>query len=65
MQVDFDKRKAIYDKIQEIVWRDLPVFPFCTYTLPGVFNGAAVSNIFEGENSSREDFVFAELGKKA
>jgi peptide/nickel transport system substrate-binding protein len=65
VQVDFAKRKAIYDKIQEIVWRDLPVFPFCTYTLPGVFNGAAVSNIFDGENSSREDFVFAELGKKA
>jgi len=65
VQVDFAKRKAIYDKIQEIVWRDLPVFPFCTYTLPGVFNGAVVSNIFETENSSREDFVFAELGKKA
>jgi peptide/nickel transport system substrate-binding protein len=65
VQVDFAKRKAIYDKIQEIVWRDLPVFPFCTYTLPGVFNGAVVTNIFDCEASNREDFVFAELGKKA
>lgn len=64
VQVDFAKRKAIYDKIQEIVWNDIPVFPFCTYTLPGVFNGAAVNNIFDGEASAREDFVFAELGKK-
>jgi peptide/nickel transport system substrate-binding protein len=65
VQVDFDKRKAIYDRIQEIVWNDLPVFPFCTYTLPGVFNGGVVGNIFDGEASAREDFVFAELGKKA
>jgi peptide/nickel transport system substrate-binding protein len=65
VQVDFAKRKAIYDKIQEIVWNDLPVFPFCTYTLPGVFNGAVVTNIFDCEASNREDFVFAELGKKA
>ncbi len=27
VQVDPAKRKAIYDKIQEIVWNDLPVFP--------------------------------------
>ncbi|HTR87819.1 MAG TPA: ABC transporter substrate-binding protein [Reyranella sp.] len=64
VQVDFDKRKAIYDRIQEIVWNDLPVFPFCTYTLPGVFNGGVVRHIFDGEASAREDFVFAELGKK-
>jgi peptide/nickel transport system substrate-binding protein len=65
VQVDFDKRKAIYDKIQEIVWNDLPILPFCTYTLPGVFNAAVVTNIFDTEASAREDFVFAQLGKKA
>ena len=63
VQVDFAKRKAIYDKIQEIVWNDLPVFPFCTYTLPGVFNGSVVSGIFDTEASAREDFVFAQPGK--
>jgi len=64
VQVDAAKRKAIYDKIQEIVWNDLPILPFCTYSLPGVFNGGTVTNIFDGEASAREDFVFAEFGKK-
>jgi peptide/nickel transport system substrate-binding protein len=63
VQMDFAKRKAIYDKIQEIVWNDIPVFPFCTYSLPGVFNGGAVTDIFDGEASAREDFVFAKPGK--
>jgi peptide/nickel transport system substrate-binding protein len=59
VQVDPAKRKAIYDRIQEIVWNDLPVFPFCTYTLPGAYNSSVVSDIFDGESSNREDFVFA------
>lgn len=59
VQVDPARRKAIYDKIQEIVWNDLPVFPFCTYTLPGAYNSTVVSDIFDGEASNREDFVFA------
>ena len=60
VQTDFAKRKAIYDRIQEIVWNDIPVFPFCTYTLPGAFNGEIVSGIFDGEASNREDFAFAQ-----
>ena len=63
VQVDFAKRKAIYDRIQEIVWNDIPVFPFCTYSLPGVYNSKAVDSIFDGEASNREDFVFAKLVK--
>jgi peptide/nickel transport system substrate-binding protein len=63
VQTDPAKRKAIYDKIQEIVWNDIPILPFSTYSLPGAFNGAAVTNIFDGESSAREDFVFAQPGK--
>jgi len=59
VQVDFTKRKAIYDRIQEIVWNDIPVFPFCTSTLPGAFNSTAVTGIFDGEASNREDFAHA------
>src|SRR5471032_1559003 len=59
VQVDPAKRKAIYDRIQEIVWNDIPVFPFCTYALPGAFNGAVVTDIFDGESTAREDFTFA------
>jgi peptide/nickel transport system substrate-binding protein len=63
VQVDPAKRKAIYDRIQEIVWNDIPVFPFGTYSLPGVFNGAAVTGIYDGESSAREDYVYAVPGK--
>jgi len=59
VQVDFAKRKAIYDRIQEIVWNDIPMFPFCTYSLPGVYNSTVVDGIFDSEASAREDFVFA------
>ena len=64
VQVDLAKRKAIYDKIQEVVWNDIPVFPFCTYSLPGVFNKSAVTGIFGLEASAREDFVNALPGKE-
>jgi peptide/nickel transport system substrate-binding protein len=63
VQLDPAKRKAIYDKIQEIVWNDIPILPFGTYSLPGVFNGAVVTNIFDGESSAREDFAYAVPGK--
>jgi peptide/nickel transport system substrate-binding protein len=63
VQTDLAKRKAIYDKISEIVWNDLPILPFSTYALPGVFNSAAVTGIYEGESTAREDFVFAKPGK--
>ena len=59
MQIDPARRKAIYDKIQAILWNDLPVFHFCTYTLPGAYNSTVVSDVFDGESSNREDFVFA------
>jgi peptide/nickel transport system substrate-binding protein len=59
IQTDFAKRKAIYDRIQEIVWNDIPVFPFCAYTLPGAVRSSYVSGIFDLESSTREDFVNA------
>ena len=45
MQIDPVKRKAIYDKISEIIWNDVPILPFGTYALPGIFNGATVTGI--------------------
>ena len=48
---------------QEIVWNDIPVFPFSTYRLPGAFNGEVVSGIYDGEASNREDFAFAQPAK--
>jgi peptide/nickel transport system substrate-binding protein len=57
-QTEFAKRKAVYDRIQEILWNDLPVFPFCAYSLPGAVRSTYVTGLFDTEASSREDFVF-------
>lgn len=58
---DEAQRKSIYDRIQEIVWRDLPVFPFCGYDLPGAARGSYVRGAFErADASNRDDFAFAE-----
>jgi peptide/nickel transport system substrate-binding protein len=59
VQPDFAKRKAIYDRIQEIIWNDIPVFPFCAYSLPGAVNESTATHIFDNEASAREDFAFA------
>jgi peptide/nickel transport system substrate-binding protein len=59
VQADPARRKEIYDRIQEIIWEDIPVFPFCAYTLPGVYNSANVTGLFDNEAAAREDFVFA------
>ncbi len=59
VQTDPGKRKAIYDKISEIIWNDLPILPFSTYALPGVFNSAVVTGIYEGESTAREALAFA------
>ena len=59
VQTDDAKRKAIYDRIQEIVWADIPVFPFCAYTLPGAARSTYASGVYDKvEASNREDFVF-------
>ena len=59
VQTDEAKRKAIYDRIQAIIWRDIPVFPFCAYTLPGLTRTTYANGTFEHvEASAREDFAY-------
>jgi peptide/nickel transport system substrate-binding protein len=59
VQTDDAKRKAIYDRIQEIVWADLPVFPFCAYSLPGATRVTYATGVYDKvEASNREDFVY-------
>jgi peptide/nickel transport system substrate-binding protein len=65
VEIDFAKRKAIYDKIQELIWADLPIFPICAYAIPGAVRASYVANVFEEEASTREDFVFAKLVGKS
>ena len=58
MQTDPAKRKAIYDRIQEIVWNDIPVLPFCAYSLPGAVHDD-VKGVFYSHSALLEDFAFA------
>ena len=58
VQTDPARRKAIYDRIQEIVWEDIPVFPFCAYSLPGVVHDD-VTGVYLEHSSLLEDFAFA------
>jgi hypothetical protein len=36
---------------------DIPVFPFCAYSLPGAVHG--LTGLYLGQNSLLEDFAFA------
>jgi peptide/nickel transport system substrate-binding protein len=64
VETDFAKRKAIYGKIQELIWADLPILPICSYAVPGAVRANYVTNVFEEEASTREDFVFVKpVGK--
>jgi peptide/nickel transport system substrate-binding protein len=55
----FEARKAIYDRIQELIWADVPCFPLCAYNIPSVFNSNYVTNVFNGYNMILEDFATA------
>jgi peptide/nickel transport system substrate-binding protein len=53
---DFAGRKAIYDKIQEIVWRDIPVLPLCNYNIPTLSQTSRFTGGFDGYNLYFDDF---------
>jgi peptide/nickel transport system substrate-binding protein len=59
VQIDPIKRKAIYDRIQEIIWADIPVFPICAYSGPAVARGSYVADAFTCWNTVTEDFAHA------
>lgn len=60
VQTDPVRRKEIYDRIQEIVWADVPVFPFCFYNLPGAVRDSFATGVFEASDAPlREDFAHA------
>ena len=63
-QTDLAKRKAIYDRIQAIIWADIPVFPICAYNLPGAAHSDVVTNVYGAcDSSNRDDYAFAKPAK--
>lgn len=59
VQTEFAKRKAIYDRIQELIWADVPILPLCAYSVPGVIRTSFATGVFDLEASNREDFAAA------
>jgi peptide/nickel transport system substrate-binding protein len=55
-QVDFAKRKTIYDRIQTIIWDDVPVLPLMGYRGIAVMRTTSVTDAFDSFDSSKESF---------
>lgn len=47
VQTSTAKRKAIYSRIQRIIWRDIPVLPIGTYRVPAIVHGDRVADSFK------------------
>ena len=61
VQTNPAERKATYDRIQEILWRDVPVFPICAYSGPVIVRASYVADAFTMWNTTGEDLARARL----
>jgi peptide/nickel transport system substrate-binding protein len=61
VQTELAKRKAIYDRIQEIVWAAVPVLPILAYSGVGAFRNTVMTNTFESADASKDSFARALL----
>ncbi len=58
-QMVFADRKATYDKIQALIWADIPVLPVCAYSGPVIVRSSYVKDAFTSWNTTGEDFARA------
>lgn len=62
VQTDFVKRKALYDRIQELIWRDLPILPIYAYAPNNIHRSSYATGFFDLRgNGAVENFVNARL----
>jgi peptide/nickel transport system substrate-binding protein len=61
VQIDFAKRKAVYDKIQEIIWDAMVVLPVVAYSGVGAYRNTAMTNAFQSADASKESFARVKL----
>lgn len=59
VQLDPAARKRTYDRIQELIWADLPVLPMFSYEAPNVYRASVVTGIYEGSYGNQESFAKA------
>jgi peptide/nickel transport system substrate-binding protein len=63
VQMDPAKRKVIYDEIQQIIWRDLPVLSLYAYEPNNAYSALAVrGGLFEETSGAFESFVHTKPG---
>jgi peptide/nickel transport system substrate-binding protein len=55
-KVDQGERKVIYDRIQEMIWNDLPVLPMFSYSPPNIFRSSYVTGLFDVSYGNQENF---------
>lgn len=60
-QPDLASRKKMYDRIQEIIWRDIPVLPIFAYLQVNIYRSSYVTEIFNTPASNYENFADAKL----
>ena len=61
VKTDPAERKAVYSKIQAMIWSDIPVLPIFAYVGPNVFRSTYVADIFEGSYGNEESYAGARL----
>lgn len=57
--MDPAKRKAVYDRIQEIIWADIPVLPICSYVGPAAVRSNYALDVFTTYHVVIENFARA------
>ncbi len=60
VQTDFASRKVVYDQIQTLIWRDLPVLPLLSYSAPNAFWSNHVTGLFQGAYGNQDSFASAQ-----
>jgi peptide/nickel transport system substrate-binding protein len=60
-ETDPPARKKIYDRIQELIWADVPVLPMFAYAPPNIFRSSYVTGLYEGSYGTLEDYSRAKL----
>ncbi|MBX9843481.1 MAG: hypothetical protein K2Z80_16905 [Xanthobacteraceae bacterium] len=66
VQINFAKRKEIYDKIQEVIWAELPMMSIMAYVPNNIHRSSYATDYFEKRgNGCWENFADAKLVQAA
>ncbi len=55
----FEARKELYDRIQEIIWDELPAFSMCQYVIKMLYRSDYVEDVFQTWNPLGEPYATA------